>query len=742
VRRWEISGSYSPRARVAAVAAGSRAAWAQGSPRAAFAVAAALVCGVVAAVAFALAALGLGYALVEVVTRLGRGDTGGAARWATMTFAAGAPYIVGYAAFAGLRGCLGRLGPEAAARPRTRARSRPVPLIAVVALVSVGLQGVLAAGSYFTGDDWIHIVLAHDAAHGSGVLGAGPPSLDYLGRVVFIHYAPGLRLGFWALAELAPLQWAAALGAMLVLFAGSIFLLYRICRRLFGERRSNLVLVLLFGTSILFVTSFLWFSDGMHKFPSTFLSLVAVDAYLTHKLKGSRAALLLSVAAVSLASLFYVKALLVPLYLVMIRVLFLEERPRRALRVLWAERVTWLAFVPTIAIYLLNYLANYGHTRGPRPSLDLLGDYLWIAWFKGVTPALAGVEIGPNAASSGVLFAAFMQALLIAGVGWTIYRKRSAWRAWAFWGVAFTANAALVGFGRLGTMGLEKVGQQLRYDTEMSWLLPLALGFAFLPSDVAARPGAPPAPAAGRPLTARRFARVGAVLALCAYLVAATLTGAAISESWREKNSGLAEAYVENVRGDTARLARGPRQPVAIDDQSPNFLIGPSARPWNRLERLIPAIEPRLRVVVADPRPLQVGDDGHIGPAVLQPLASGHTGLSGSGTVRLVGGTARRVGGRPCIVAGPEPAALRFASKRELVGQSLYALVTYDVGRTSARPGMFQPTPAGSGGRVALDAPHGEELVNLGRPLALALPSRTRVCMHRLAVGWLGANGR
>ena len=271
-------------------------------------------------------------------------------------------------------------------------------------LIAIVLQGALAAKSYFTGDDWLHIVLAHDLVSGGGL-----PDVNYLGHVVFIHYAPGLRLGYWALERFAPLDWAAGLAALLVLFAGSMLLLYRIFKQLFGDRRSNLVLLLLFGTSILLVTSFLWFADGLHKLPSTFLSLLAIDAYLTYWKTRSKAALALSVAAVSLGSLFYVKVLLVPLYLVLIRLLFLEERPRRALRVLWAERLTWLAFLPTVAIYLWNYLANYSHTRGPAPSLHLLGDYLWLNWFKGVTPALAGVEIGPHAAQSGVLFAAMAQ---------------------------------------------------------------------------------------------------------------------------------------------------------------------------------------------------------------------------------------------------------------------------------------------------------------------------------------------
>src|SRR5205085_1684503 len=126
----------------------------------------------------------------------------------------------------------------------------------------------------------------------------------------------------------------------------------------------------------------------------------------------SKAALAVSAAAIALGSLFYVKALLVPLYLVLIRVPFLDERPRRFLRTLWAERYTWLAYAPAALIYLWNYEANYADTSGPAPSLHLLGSYLWVNWFKGVTPALVGVEIGPQAARSGVLFAAIAQLAL------------------------------------------------------------------------------------------------------------------------------------------------------------------------------------------------------------------------------------------------------------------------------------------------------------------------------------------
>src|ERR1700759_3336424 len=102
---------------------------------------------------------------------------------------------------------------------------------------------------------------------------------------------------------------------MLALFAAALAVFYRICTRLFGSRPGNLVLLGLFGTSVLLVPSVLWFADALHKFPSSLASLIAIDAYLTYRYSGSRRALVLCAAMVGLGSLFYVKVLLVPLYL-------------------------------------------------------------------------------------------------------------------------------------------------------------------------------------------------------------------------------------------------------------------------------------------------------------------------------------------------------------------------------------------------------------------------------------------
>src|SRR3954469_25242548 len=473
------------------------------------------------ALGFGAAALIVAYVCVRVGGRLLDGDGHGAARWATLAFAAAVPLGVGYAALE-------------AQRVRIATLAAPAAVIAGC----VALQGALGARSYFVTDDWLHIAVAQDALTGGGL------DMHYLQRVVFIHYAPGHRFAYYVLAKFAPLDWGAALAAMLALFAASLALFHRICTRLFGNRRENLVLLALFGTSVLLVPSFLWFADALHKFPSILASLIAIDAFLTYRREGKRRALVLCVLMVGAGSLFYVKVLLVPLYLLLISLLFL---PRGSHRV-------WLAFAPVYLIYGLNYVLNYADTGSAPPSLHLLGKYLWTAWFRGVTPAFAGVNVAVDARGAELLYAVGAQLLLVAVVVVTIRRNPNAWRAWAFWGVAFAANAIVVGLGRLGSLGFKQVGSQLRYDTEMTWLLPLALGFAFF---VANGRGIRPLRLPPRRVTLA----LGAVVA-CAYLAAAIDTGRDNARDWNFKASNQAKTFATNMQRTAVRGGK------VLDDQT------------------------------------------------------------------------------------------------------------------------------------------------------------------------------
>ena len=660
--------------------------------------------------------------LVRVGGRLVAGDGDGAALWATMLFAAFAPVIPAYAAWR----ASARLHEARALRLDLAAVAGPVVVIAL-ALV---LQGVVGAGSYFVTDDWLQIAVAHDAVTGGGL------NIDYLGRIVYIHFAPGHRLAYYLMDVAAPLNWGAALAVMLVLFGASLALFHRICTRLFGRSHWNLLLLGLFGTSILLVPSFLWLADGIHKFPSVLLSLVAIDAYLTYRLEARRAALAVCVAAVGFASLFYAKALLVPLYLLLIRVLFLERSPWPALKAMVRERWTWLAFAPFVAIYAVNYIANYSDVQAPPPSLELLGKYLWLVWFRAVTPAFAGTHLSwEDTTTIEIAFAFVAQAMLIALIVVSVARKPSAWRAWVFLGIAFAANAIVVAMGRLGSRGLKQVGSQLRYDTEMAYLFPLAAGFAFFAGEVAARAGEPRSVRKLRlPRPRIRYALLA--LAVCAYLVTRIETGAHTAADWRQKASDQTKTFATNLQRDAARFERSGARLAVIDDLTPAFLIAPPHKPWNRLERLVPAIAPQLRVVTADPRPLQVRQNGEVMPIALQALSGGKRAVSGAGEVKVTRGRSEP---GPCVSGGPGGAELRFASDKLLRGQSLFAKVAFEVRRGGARPAVVTAPDAYRGRplRVPLDRPRGTVHLNVGQRMTATLPPGAEVCLRSSTVGWI-----
>jgi hypothetical protein len=237
---------------------------------------------------------------------------------------------------------------------------------------------------------------------------------------------------------------------------------------------------------------------------------------------------------------------------------------------------------------------------------------------------------------------------------------------------------------------------------------------------------------------ASRRVRVAVVAAgLCAYLAAAIDTGRDTTLDWRRQASDQSKAFALNMQRDADRLRRAGTQPVVIDDQTPGFLIGARHRPWNRLERLVPAVAPSVRVIPAGAGPLQVHQNGELTPARVQGLATGARAIPDAGAVTLTGGERSR-SGRPCVSAAGGPAAIGFTTDPDFAGQSLFAELTYDVLRRGPRPALITGNTY-RGGRVAVPLPRrrGRLVLNLGHRLRAELPPGTAVCMRSSAVGWI-----
>jgi hypothetical protein len=225
-------------------------------------------------------------------------------------------------------------------------------------------------------------------------------------------------------------------------------------------------------------------------------------------------------------------------------------------------------------------------------------------------------------------------------------------------------------------------------------------------------------------------------LVVCGYLAARIDTGADTTSDWRHQTSDLAKRFATNMQSDAALLERSGASLATIDDQTPAYLIAPSHKPWNRLERLVPAIAPQLHVVAAGPHPLQVRQDGEVIPIDLQELATGRSAVPGAGAVELSGGS--RVGAA-CAATGSQPAALSFRSEELVEGQSLFGRVAYDVRRRSAQPALVSAPGSYRARevRLPLDRARGQLYLNLGHRLNATLPPHVKVCLRSAGVGWI-----
>src|SRR5262249_12974206 len=148
---------------------------------------------------------------------------------------------------------------------------------------------------------------------------------------------------------------------VLVGFGVALLLFHRILAELIRPGWAPIVLTLLFAASVVNVGVTQWWASGMDRIPATIGSFISILGYLRYHKTGSKKWLALSLAALGLSFLFYIKPVFVPLYLVLIRVLLLE--PERSLKDTIAgaleEWRTWLLYFAITAVFGFVYVKLY-----------------------------------------------------------------------------------------------------------------------------------------------------------------------------------------------------------------------------------------------------------------------------------------------------------------------------------------------------------------------------------------------
>jgi hypothetical protein len=567
-----------------------------------------------------------------------------------------------------------------------------------------------ASQSFFYADDFVAF---QDAL-------SGHYSPDFLFAIHGGHLSPGRRAVTLFLQFHATLDYEFALGLLLVAHSISVVLVQRILRLVFGVRWWTFAVAFAYGISIVVQPSLQWFSAGVLILPSTTFSLAAIHAYLCWWRTGRRAWLWWSAVAVTGGLLFYIKALLVPLYLLLIRVFLLEpgQSLRDGVRGAVREWSAWVLYAIPVAAAITTYLVQGYSDSAKGIAWHTIADYFETAWTAGFVPALFGVRVPVYGdATFHAVALDGCQLALIGAVVFSIAKRRSAWRPWALLVFVFLLNAVLV-FPRLGFGPV--IGYTLRYFAESVYFAAIVIPFAFArPRPAGWFPGSP-----GQP---RAAILAPAMAALAVYMAFAWASDAAFTRHWPGRTS---RTWVDNVRGDLDALRDRHVDPVLLSGAVPPdvlpFWVAPNRLlPANSLAAVLAIFHPGLRFDQVSAETYRVREDGHLE------------------AVRFVGAGG---GTDVCVGQGGRAGSLEYRPPKPLRGRSWYLRATYRTGPAGlpyfeVDPGSGYP---GQNNRLLPAQPRGgSSLVGLGAfsptstvaGIRLGVAAGQRACFTRFAVG-------
>ena len=268
-----------------------------------------------------------------------------------------------------------------------RRRSTAAALVALLLLQAI-LFFAVTRHSFFFLDDYIYF---NDAQQQHFLL------RYLLTPVLHVYPAPGDRLASLLLQRFAPLNFTVARVVLIVFLAGTTVLLRQLVSTFArSDRWWTVALVVPFALSLTLVTPMSWWSSGLPVIPALFFTVVALSAWLrsyTAEESAQWTWVWVATIAVAAAGAFYLKFVLIPIYLLFLRLMIfprllgLPGGIRDLWRGLWKERMRWAALVAPpaafVAVFVLSGLAGRSASGGSRPYLD----YLTTAWFRAFIPA-------------------------------------------------------------------------------------------------------------------------------------------------------------------------------------------------------------------------------------------------------------------------------------------------------------------------------------------------------------------
>lgn len=577
--------------------------------------------------------------------------------------------------------------PTAQGRPipyrRVRLATPPRWLWLGSILLQVLCAAALTSYTFFFLDDWYFIAQARLI----------PFSLSYLRLGLFEHFSPISRLLDKLLVYNSTGDFTLAHSLELLMYGAAIAAFAFVVRTILGNRWSAFALTILFGQSLFLLRLLNWWTATANILPATIFGLIAFGAYLHWQRAHAPRWLVASLAAFFLSLLDYETAMLLPFYLLAVRLLVLADdlHPRAWIAVLRREWVFWAGCLALEAAAAINFYTRY-YRPVPHPSLWHLLDFLVISVIGTFIPAMFAIKNPQSALGREPAVIVACAVVMAAIVGCVIYRRPRAWRCALAFALVAVITMVPLALNRAAQWGLH-TGKELYYQQPLQFMFLILAAFAVRASASRPPPGVlarlrAPVPAAA--LLASAFAAYGALYVTSVH---------AMSRSFSVWDPRRSLSYARTFEASVGRtIARTSREPVLFNAQVPDEVDGK----YDSYSIFFPMIDSHVRYNVVT-SPMYVAN----GSGALVPV-SFHvrsTGLLARATVLRPGRPAApalmRVGAA-CVAPGTGTARLRIPLLRPLRLRFSTAMIQGD--RPPAALRVFVRMPAS---RTVLVAAHG-----------------------------------
>jgi hypothetical protein len=496
----------------------------------------------------------------------------------------------------------------AASVPRSGAGTRELVLASGVLLVAVQLlvRAWALLPSFFVTDDYR---LMHDAST-QGL------SWSSLVAPFDSQFMPWGRLTAWLVWRSGPLDWTLAAVLTLVLSAAASGACLWMLVTLFGARWGVLAPLSLYLFTAMSVPALMWWAASLNQLPLQLVLFAAVGSGVRYLRTRSWWWLAVTTAFLLLGFCAYVKTVLVVLVLAYLAVAYFATG-RLDRRVLHAARRYWPA-VASVCVLGVGYLAAY-LTRVPQafvhsdrpvagPLLGTLVGTSFTSAAVGGPARWAAVDLPIGAADPPDVLVHLAWVVIAAVVVHAFLTRTRTLRAWGLLATYLAAVFLLLLGTRAASVG-PAVGLQLRYLTDVSGVLALAVGLAHLPLRDAVESSAPREPSLLRVAAGARTA----VVATAVVALLGTLSTVRYAELWHHHNAS--EAYVRTARDSLHRAGV-----VDLADQVlPDFVMPTFLSPANTTRKLVPLLSAEARFPTVSPRIMVIAPDGSVRQGVVDP---------------------------------------------------------------------------------------------------------------------------